>query len=222
MELIKIYQGNLIDAKELHAFLEIKSPFRKWVERYIIKLFNEGIDFRTKLSENKKQGRGRPSKEYFLTIDTAKRLAMMAKTSRGDEARNYFLECEKIILSFKNNKRLEAFSKLAATKEKFKGNVIGLGGNEKDYIQIDYKARKVLFNGELLEDDVLNTVLLKGRDFAIEMTNGGIKTEDISDLEKVEKLAEESHNDVRQAIIKNMKIKPEEIPTEDDIKKLKE
>jgi|GEM_PF-5060903 len=165
---------------------------------------------------------GHNAKEYALIINMAKELAMVENNEKGKQARRYFIEAEKLLTELRQNKRLEAFTKLVATKEKFKNNVTGLGGNENDYIQIDYEARKVLFNSEPLEDDVLNIVLLKGRDFAIEMTNGGIIKGEITDLNQVEKLAKESHNDVREAIIKNMNIKPEEIPTEGDIKKLEE
>lgn len=33
--------------------------------------------------------------EYFLTIDTAKELAMVERNEKGRQARRYFIECEK-------------------------------------------------------------------------------------------------------------------------------
>ncbi|WPX99990.1 AntA phage antirepressor N-terminal domain protein (plasmid) [Candidatus Megaera polyxenophila] len=35
---------------------------------------------------------GRPSKDYFLTIETAKEISMLQRTEKGKEARRYFIE----------------------------------------------------------------------------------------------------------------------------------
>ena len=221
MELIKIYDGNLVDARELYQFLEIKTDFRKWIQRTLIKYFEEGKEFRSFLTENKKMGRGRPSKEYFLTLDTAKKLAMMAKTSKGAEARNYFLECEKTIIALKQNKRLEAFFKLVSTKEKLKKHVLGVGGTNSNYIQIDTAGRKVLFNGQLIPDEELPTILLKGRDLATEMTNEILKDKILS-TEEIEGLNELNHREMRNYLSNGIGKMPEELPTEENIKKLGE
>lgn len=223
MELIKIYNGKLVDARELHIFLGSKRDFSNWINQRIKKYgFEEGIDYTSynKIVEREKGATRRI--EYTLTLNMAKELAMVENNAKGREARLYFIKAEEALQELKNNKRLEAFVKLESTKEKFKNHVIGLGGNESDYIQIDYKSRKMLFNGSPFEDEVLNTVLLKGRDFAIAMTNGGILEGDIKDMNQVEQLSEESHKDVRDAIIKNVGKAPEELPREEKIKKLEE
>jgi|GEM_PF-3183478 len=67
MELIKIYNGSLINARELHSFLEVKVRFNDWVSRTLLNQFKEGIDFYSELS---KSTGGRPSKEYFLTFES--------------------------------------------------------------------------------------------------------------------------------------------------------
>lgn len=216
MELIKIYQGNLIDARELHQFLEIKTAFNSWIARNLIKSFRQDIDFQPFLA---KSTGGRQSKEYLLTIDTAKKLSMMAKTPRGAEARDYFLECEKALIQLKQNKRLEAFLKLEATKGKLEQNVIDLGGTKTDYIQIDTSGSKVFFNGQVIKDEVLSTLALKGRDFATEMTNeilndGGVLLKDVEELNKA------NHQDIRNVLATNVKKMPEDLPREDEINKL--
>ena len=55
--------------------------------------FEEGVDYSR--STVQKPQAGRPSHSYKLTIDTFKCLAMMAKTEKGKEVRQYFLECER-------------------------------------------------------------------------------------------------------------------------------
>jgi len=39
---------------------------------------------------------GRPTQDYAVSLDFAKRLSMMARSAKGEEARRYFLECERI------------------------------------------------------------------------------------------------------------------------------
>jgi len=216
MELVKIYQGNVIDARELWQFLEIKTPFNDWVRRSILKHFKEDVDFYANL---RKSTGGRPSKEYFLTIDTAKKLAMMAKTPKGDQARDYFIQCEKTLLALASNKRLEAFLKLETTKEKLLQNIENIGGTEADYIQIDEEGRKVFFNGQLIPDEELPILFLKGRDFATEMTNEGFK-KGLEEVSSIEELNKRNHLDVRSIMELNTGILPEQLKREEDIRKL--
>lgn len=218
MELIKIYNGSLVDARELHQFLEIRTKFSMWIDRTLINQFAENIDFFPKLG---KSTGGRQGKEYLLTLDTAKKLAMMAKTPRGEEARNYFLECEKAIIQLRQNKRLEAFLKLEATKDRLEQNVIDLGGTKADYIQIDTAGSKVFFNGKAIKDEVLSILALKGRDFATEITND-ILSSNTHKLEDIEDINKGQHSAVRDFLIDQTGKKPEDLPREKNIKKLGE
>jgi len=220
MELIKIYNGSLVDARELYKFLEIKSEFNHWVKRNLFPHFKEGKEFSSKMTKTSQKG-GRPQKDYYLTLDTAKKLAMMAKTLKGEEARNYFLECEKTIIALKQNKRLEAFLKLETSKNRLEKNVLDLGGTHDNYIQIDTAGRKVLFNGQLIPDEELHELALKGRDFATALTND-ILSKDNHLLEDVEEINKEQHRTIRDVIINNTKRKPEDLPKEQRIKKLGE
>jgi len=38
---------------------------------------------------------GRPSLDYFYTIDAAKEISMLQRSEKGKEARKYFIECER-------------------------------------------------------------------------------------------------------------------------------
>jgi anti-repressor protein len=82
-----------VDARRLHAALKVRSAFKDWIARRLEEYaFSEGQDFCSFLSES---SGGRPSKEYALTIDTAKELSMVEKNDEGKKARLYFIECER-------------------------------------------------------------------------------------------------------------------------------
>ena len=82
-----------VNARELHEFLEVSTAFKDWVSRRIKDYdFIENSDFFSFLNES---SGGRPSKEYYITLDMAKELAMVERNDKGREARRYFIECEK-------------------------------------------------------------------------------------------------------------------------------
>ncbi|WP_375666530.1 antA/AntB antirepressor family protein [Bartonella sp. TT121SHDZB] len=82
-----------VNARDLHAFLEVKTSFKDWIIRRIKECkFKEDHDFCSFLSES---SGGRPSKDYALTLDMAKHLSMIERNDKGHEAREYFIECER-------------------------------------------------------------------------------------------------------------------------------
>lgn len=96
-ELIKIRESHgkkAISARELYEFLDFdQSQWSRWWKTNIVgNPFAENmVDFQAfDIMSN-----GNPTVDFALSIDFAKRLAMMAKTKRGEEARKYFIECEK-------------------------------------------------------------------------------------------------------------------------------
>jgi phage anti-repressor protein len=65
-----------VSARELYEFLEIQTAFHIWIIRMIDYGFEENIDYiiYAKNDINSDNRRGRPSSEYFLTIDAAREL----------------------------------------------------------------------------------------------------------------------------------------------------
>jgi phage anti-repressor protein len=99
-ELIKIQQdsegNNLVSARELYDFLEVKTEFSKWCTRMFEYGFEEGRDFSlVKIGERYAHNKT----DYALMIDTAKEIAMLQRTDKGKQARQYFIECEKLAKS---------------------------------------------------------------------------------------------------------------------------
>ncbi|HAS86879.1 MAG TPA: hypothetical protein DCS31_08810 [Candidatus Competibacteraceae bacterium] len=86
-----------VDGRTLHNFLEVKSQFRDWISNRIEEYgFESGKDFRDFFSESTG---GRPTKEYTLTLNMAKELAMVERNAKGKQARQYFIECEQRLLN---------------------------------------------------------------------------------------------------------------------------
>ena len=95
-ELIKVTEENgeqLVSAKELHEFLEVKSKFADWFKNRVSKYgFEENQDY-VSISKNLENG-GREI-DYVLKLDIAKELSMVEGNEKGSKARKYFIECEK-------------------------------------------------------------------------------------------------------------------------------
>lgn len=109
-ELIKITtneSGNqVVSARELHKFLESKQEFANWIKNRIDKYgFVENQDFEVFDNFINNPNGGRPLKEYALTIDMAKELAMVEGNEKGKQARRYFIECEKLAKQLMNTQQ---------------------------------------------------------------------------------------------------------------------
>ena len=100
VEMIQVVEGTefAVSARDLHAFLGVREKFADWVREQISRASLEGdADYTVEqiFPKIRNNSRGRPRQEYFLTLDAAKHISMMSNTSRGKEARKYFIEAEK-------------------------------------------------------------------------------------------------------------------------------
>jgi len=85
-----------VNARDLHAFLEIGRDFSNWIKDRVQQYgFLENQDFIIFAETGEKPYSGRPAKEYALTLDMAKELSMVERNERGKQARQYFIECER-------------------------------------------------------------------------------------------------------------------------------
>lgn len=85
----------LVDARQLHAFLEVGRRFTSWItERIAEYSFTESQDYKA-ISQKREIGHGRGRTDYHLSLDMAKELSMVERNDRGRQARRYFIECEK-------------------------------------------------------------------------------------------------------------------------------
>ena len=87
-----------VNARDLHAFLEIGKDFTNWVKDQIQRArLIESRDY-VVFAQQGESG-GKPRSEYHLTIDAGKHIAMMSQTEKGFEVRDYFIECERRALT---------------------------------------------------------------------------------------------------------------------------
>jgi len=106
-QLIPVFTGQinnqsvqLVDARLLHEFLEVITRFNDWIKDRIKDYdFIENQDFISFTEKSVKLKGGRPSKEYHLTLDMAKELAMVERNEQGRKARRYFIACERQLLT---------------------------------------------------------------------------------------------------------------------------
>ena len=86
---------NSVNAREIHSYLQVNTKFADWIRRAIEKYdFKENVDYVCFL-KNEKAGNNAISKDYIVTLDMAKELAMLENNEKGKEIRKYFIKVEK-------------------------------------------------------------------------------------------------------------------------------
>lgn len=84
-----------VSGRELHDFLEVDTPYTQWFDRMIDYGFTENTDFKGLSQKSEKPIGGRPRIDHVMTLDMAKEVAMIQRTDRGKQARQYFISMEK-------------------------------------------------------------------------------------------------------------------------------
>lgn len=149
--LIKIKEtanGKAVSARELYNFLGYNSTqWKRWYDRNIVNsdFFLENTDYQTlDIVSN-----GNKTKDFALTILMAKELSMLARTEKGKEARQYFIECERIAIQKEASKLPETFAqalRLAAEQQEQiekKDKIIEI---QKEQKFVDQKLIDVLYD----------------------------------------------------------------------------
>lgn len=107
-----VFYGNQLDgteqrtvnARDLHAALQIKSEFRNWIKNRISDFgFVENQDF---VTVGKNLPNGGKTKEYFISINMAKELCMVERNELGRKWRAHFIKCEKDLMEIKQQQTI--------------------------------------------------------------------------------------------------------------------
>lgn len=105
-ELVPVSAGEIggssalvVDGRALHSFLQVGRVFAAWIAERIEKYgFEEARDFDVTVSKTGKRSNVN-QKDYRLTLDMAKELAMVENNEQGRRARRYFIDMERQALA---------------------------------------------------------------------------------------------------------------------------
>lgn len=87
-----------ISGRDLHYFLEVRTAYKDWFPRMVAYGFVEGSDYVEIFEKVDAQNRARTYEQvnHQIKLDMAKEIAMIQRSERGKEARQYFLQLEKL------------------------------------------------------------------------------------------------------------------------------
>jgi len=152
MELVKVQEKEngeqLISARELYEFLELKERFSKWFERmlkYSFILNEDYTPYQMVHPQNNQE-----IQDFELKIDMAKELCMLAKNEKGKQARKYFVAIEK---AWNSPDLIIARALIAANGKmlEYKKNILKLENKiEKDKPLVDY-AKEVANSSDSID-----------------------------------------------------------------------
>lgn len=91
-------QEQLVSGRELHEFLEIKTRYNDWFGRMCEYGFVENTDFglvTQKCETNNPKNPVTEIQDHAIKLDMAKEIAMIQRSEKGKQARQYFIKVEK-------------------------------------------------------------------------------------------------------------------------------
>ena len=107
-------QEPVVSGRQLHQVLGVKTPYSMWFDRMVEYGFTENQDFLLNNSV-KQTGRGGHNKiDHVLQLNMAKEIAMIQRTDKGKEVRQYFIQVEK---DFNSPEKIMARALLMADKK---------------------------------------------------------------------------------------------------------
>lgn len=102
-ELIKVTTNDndeqLVSGRELHEFLEVGTPYKKWFDRMSEYGFAENVDFTVLdkiVHDDTSFGGKRKITDHAIKLDMAKEISMIQRSEKGKQARQYFIRIEKV------------------------------------------------------------------------------------------------------------------------------
>lgn len=111
-------QEPVVSGRQLHQVLGVKTAYKDWFKRMTEYGFTENQDFNTlKFEQVRTEGKREVRREmtdHVLKLDMAKEIAMIQRTDKGKEVRQYFIQVEK---DFNSPEKIMARALLMADKK---------------------------------------------------------------------------------------------------------
>ncbi|EPA4162429.1 antA/AntB antirepressor family protein [Campylobacter jejuni] len=156
---------NSVNAREIYKIINSEQEFANWIKNRISHYnFIENQDYIIELVYTK----GRPRKEYYVTLDMAKELCMVENNEKGRQARRYFIDCEKRLknleaeqmqkLAFRQS--LGYKSQLAQQKEHYENKIKALK------YDLEHK-NELSFKRKLSVDELIELRKILARDYGM-------------------------------------------------------
>ena len=88
-------QEPVVSGRQLHQILGVKTEYKKWFSRMTDYGFTENEDFVRVTQKCPTLGGVQNMTDHVLKLDMAKEIAMIQRTDKGKEVRQYFIQVEK-------------------------------------------------------------------------------------------------------------------------------
>ncbi|HFU4217124.1 TPA: phage antirepressor KilAC domain-containing protein [Streptococcus suis] len=107
-------QEPVVSGRQLHETLEVKTEYKKWFSRMTEYGFNENEDFLRVTQKCHTPGGLQDMTDHIIKLDMAKEIAMIQRSDRGKQVRQYFIQIEK---DFNSPEKIMARALLLADKK---------------------------------------------------------------------------------------------------------
>lgn len=104
----------VVSGRQLHEALGVKTEYRKWFGRMAEYGFEENQDFARVTQKCPTPGGLQDMTDHIIKLDMAKEIAMIQRTDKGKEVRQYFIQVEK---DFNSPEKIMARALLMADKK---------------------------------------------------------------------------------------------------------
>ncbi|HHV8320421.1 phage antirepressor protein [Streptococcus pneumoniae] len=104
----------IVSGRQLHEALGVKTEYRKWFGRMAEYGFEENQDFARVTQKCPTPGGLQDMTDHIIKLDMAKEIAMIQRTDKGKEVRQYFIQVEK---DFNSPEKIMARALLMADKK---------------------------------------------------------------------------------------------------------
>lgn len=152
-------QEPVVSGRQLHQVLGVKKRFSAWFEQYS-DIFSKGYDFTGVPGGTPVRGGNGNIQyldDYAISVDMAKHIAMMTKTAKGNEVRQYFIQVEK---DFNSPEKIMARAlKIADSKIislEHKNEVLQLeleeARKQTDYLDLILQTKDMLTTTQIAQD----------------------------------------------------------------------